>query len=1027
MSGKHIIHRQVFAFDIPDEQSYPGFSRRISELQSSSLFEDLDRLLSELIPEDLHIRIDRIELDVGVIDIDELGDTLIRRVLDELHRQLASQGRLPSVARMLDVDPRTRDLRLLEYFVHHGRLPWWAPSQGTSIRQVAARLLRGDLRSLRPLFDSLRHDPVKIRRWLGHVETKDLVPLWKKVHPTWSTLTDADALRLVEAAIRLSAHALGREASRDAIRYILLSDLLETETTEKGTRMQAPDPRNPLSLLQKATPFTGLSDVFQRFRTLHTKEGRWGRPSPDRMPVRTPGPSPQQGRPEMGAEPSTSVQSGDTTAIHSEGIAEFRSFLLTGHLERYRSRSMLTELVRLFRGLVMEELPSLEDAILDLGRSERVRRRILDNLSSPDIRFFFERAVPDKKELLDWVSNVYLETQRKMRPINQTDIRVKRSVDEITLEIYTSTDLNAITNEAFLRMHLRRMGLKHHIRYEDLLRRILESVAMPPLPLSSRFIELLRKIYAEDILRVPDTAEARTRTASQGVLDEGTLREVYLSSEALADHPTLRTHLQSLAQRKAIPYGRLIAAVAASLDRPPVPVSAAFRERLRKVIAQDQPGLASRMDEVSAGSAGSVDMAVEDVFRWAEGRGRIPDLKTLRTELQSVARKQGIPYGRFLAALSANLDRPPLPVSTALLERLRRVIAQDQPGMASPMDEVSAESAGSLGQAVEDVFRWAEGRGRIPDLKTLRAELQALAREQGMPYGRLLAAVAASLDNPPFPVSAAFLERLRRIVAQDMPGPESGSENVPVTGKASLDPAVVDVIRLATDDKGGIPDLNTLRVRLKTYAEAEGIPYEELLMRVASVLDSPPLPAAAILVDRLRKLTAERASWRTDGASSGRFLRDGSSALRRTDLAAITEASQLRTILRRIAAGLGLGYETLLEPLAARVAARELQVPDRFPALLRDLLAKDAPDEVPPQSTSSRQLPSAAGGVSDAFLQQILASREWAGIGDVASLRRHLHQMASRALIPYRELLTGLMAYLSERPAQGPSRVLGLL
>lgn len=852
MSGKHIIHRQVFAFDIPDEQSYPGFARSISELQSSSLFEDLDRLLTELIPEDLHIRIDRIELDVGVIDIDELGDILIRRILEELHRQLASQGRLPSTARMLDVDPGTRDRRLLEYFVHHGRLPWWAPSQGTSIRQVAARLLRGDLRNLRPIFEGLHHDPVKIRRWLGHVDTKDLVPVWKTVHPAWSGLTDADALRLVEAAIRLSAHALGREASRDAIRYILLSDILESETAEKDSRTHAPDPRNPLSLLRKATPFTGLSDISQRFRTLHTREGRWGMPAPDRMPARTPDSTPRTISPQEGAEPSPSVRTGDSMAIHSEGIAEFRAFLQTGHLERYRSRSMLTELVRLFRGLVMDELPSLEDAILDLGRSERVRRRILDNLSSPDIRFFFERAVPDKKELLDWVSNVYLETQRKMRPINQTDIRVKRSVDEITLEIYTSTDLNAITNEAFLRMHLRRMGLKHHIRYEDLLRRIVESVAMPPLPLSSRFIDLLRRIYAEDILGVADTDQSAPRTSSRGEVDEGTLRELYRSSEDLTDHQTLRTRLQTLAQRQNIPYGRLLAAVAASLDRPPIPVSAAFLERLRRVIAQDIPGSDAQMD------------------------------------------------------------------------------------------------------------------GGSP------------------------------------------------------------------AGKASVDPVVVDVFRLA-DGKGGIPDLNTLRAQLQKYAEAEGISYEELLSRVVSALGSPPVPAPAILVDRLRKLTAERASMRTDGAASERSLRDPSSdsvlleVLRMTDLTAITEASELRTRLSRIAAGKGLAYETLLGRLSARVDARDVQVPARFSALLRELRAKDAPEEVQIQSTAPRPRPTATDAVSDAFLQQILDSREWAGIGDAASLRRHLHQVASRTLISYRELVTGLMRYLSENPARAVSRVMGLL
>lgn len=849
MSGKHIIHRQVFAFDIPDEQSYPAFSRRISELQSSSLFEDLDRLLSELIPEDLHIRIDKIELDVGVIGIDELGDLLIRRILEELHRQLASQRRVPSASLMLNVDPATRDRRLLEYFVHHGRLPWWAPSQVTSIRQVAARLLRGELRSLRPLFDSLRNEPLKIRRWLGHIDTKDLVPVWKHVHPAWEGLSDSDALRLVEAAIRLSAPAIGREASRDAIRYILLSDLMETE---RDPKLRSPDPRNPLSLLRKATPFTGLSDVALRFRTLHTREGGWSMPSPGRIPPTAPDPSHPPNLPEKGAASSSPARSDDRKTIHSEGISEFRAFLRSGHMERYRSRSMLTELVRLFRALVIEELPPLEDAIRDLGRSERVRRRILDNLSSPDIRFFFERAVPDKKELLDWVSNVYLETQRKMRPINQTDIRVKRSVDEITLEIYTSTDLNAISNEAFLRMHLRRMALKHHLRYEDLLRRIVESVAMPPLPLSSRFIELLRKIYGEDVLQVASTAKSRIRTASVEAVDEGILRDVFRLTEGLNDPDTLRARLQTLASTEGIPYGQLLAGVAASLDRPPFPISAASKEGLRKVI-----------------------------------------------------------------------DR-------------------DMPGAASPMDGASPQSESSLDPAMADIFRWTEGHG-------------------------------------------------------------------------------------------GIPDLNTLRVALKRYAEAAGIAYPQLLARIASALDDPPRSTPAILVDRLRKLAAERGSMRTDEASAVASVPDRPSdnalpeILRMTDLTAITEASALRSRLRGIASGQGLRYETLLGRLAILVTDRELQLPERFTVLLRDLYGKDASDagSQPPISPSTST--TAPDGVTDAFLSKILSSPEWAGLEDVPSLRKYLHLVASREPMPYRELLTRLSAFVSESPAKGPTRVVGLL
>jgi hypothetical protein len=146
-----------------------------------------------------------------------------------------------------------------------------------------------------------------------------------------------------------------------------------------------------------------------------------------------------------------------------------------------------------------------------------------------------------------------------------------------------------------------------------------------------------------------------------------------------------------------------------------------------------------------------------------------------------------------------------------------------------------------------------------------------------------------------------------------------------------------------------------------------------------------------------------------------------------TDLTSITEESVLRARLRRIAAAEGFRYETLLGRLAARIADGEVEVPNRFSALLHTLHEKDAPD-AGSQSAISKPTPgTAAYRVPEAFLQEVLSSREWAGMEDVASLRRHLHQVASRALIPYRELLTRLMDLQSENPSRMPSRLAGLL
>ena len=166
-----------------------------------------------------------------------------------------------------------------------------------------------------------------------------------------------------------------------------------------------------------------------------------------------------------------------------------------------RSRSSAAEVDPNFTNHIEGHVPENAVRILKCVRGEQVRRRILDSIAYPRLRSIFDAAVPGKREAIEWVESVYLETQRKVRPINQTNNRVQRSVAEITLALFTTTDLNAMGNASFLRFPIRQMALKHHHLYRYLTFPNARSHCLFDLSADRPLIQHLKAIIARLFLR----------------------------------------------------------------------------------------------------------------------------------------------------------------------------------------------------------------------------------------------------------------------------------------------------------------------------------------------------------------------------------------------------------------------------------------------------------------------------------------------------------------------------------------------
>ena len=515
MSGVHVIRKQIFQFEMEEAAQYRLLSERISALGDRILPEALDLVLSDLVPEGVHLVIDRLEIDVGSFRPEELREQLVPRIMAALRQALQAvrDGR-PSGGVVRVEDGPARNAGILEHFIRHGRLPWWAGSKNISIRRMVNALLLSDPAVFGRIFVQVRKDAPRLRRLLQHMDTEDLLLAWQRTQRDMPGISPRKLSDMVSEVVRHLQPAVGRETATETVRLHLLQGLLRNVSTGVMVGRYDEARRLPAGLTASGRipiPFRSFFDQISGSRNLKTRRLPSAAAGVATDPSTLTGSYPAGGRQRL---PPRRSPTGVPDATAQE-LQAFGGFLQDGRLEANRRGSMAAEVVRIFRTLVEDRLPELSDMIRDMGRAERVRRRILDAIPSPRLRRFFEAAVPGKREAIEWVESVYLETQRKIRPINQTNVRVQRSVDEITLELFTTMDLNAIGNAAFLRMHIRRMALKHHIRYRDLVRAIWRSSSLFDVSPDGRLYRILKEIYEEVFppggSQVPDSSGSSTR------------------------------------------------------------------------------------------------------------------------------------------------------------------------------------------------------------------------------------------------------------------------------------------------------------------------------------------------------------------------------------------------------------------------------------------------------------------------------------------------------------------------------------
>ncbi len=189
---RHIIQRQVFELNLPQQEGAYQFQQEWGRVFWSQAAPALERLFDRLAPTGTTIRLDRLELDLGNLSSEDWENELPRRLAAGIERELLKKGLLNGQAPLGPAPKVGAFFEKLGYFLETGRLPWWA-SPGDKMELEAAleeALADGPSAGAEGLHRKLNGNPVAVERFLSQFGEAVLAKFAKRSMPGFVSLNE---------------------------------------------------------------------------------------------------------------------------------------------------------------------------------------------------------------------------------------------------------------------------------------------------------------------------------------------------------------------------------------------------------------------------------------------------------------------------------------------------------------------------------------------------------------------------------------------------------------------------------------------------------------------------------------------------------------------------------------------------------------------------------------------------------------------------------------------------------------------
>lgn len=265
---RHRIRRQIFEIQVPDTSAAWPLQTLLSTLQVQKIEPLLDALLSQLCPSDTLLRIDRLEIDLGVLSLPQLAEDLPRKLATALpqalpqalrNQQRRTDGQIDGTVDADSEPPGDASrLELLAYFAQTGQLPWWADArQPQPLSAALEGLLGAPPPSLPRRLRDLLADRTRRLRLIQHLPDDSLLRLCASLAaPTAPPAMRGEPKGILHALLDVARRAGLTQLAVPAMR--LRQSLFLATLGRLASHASPPPPWRGPALVQDLLPYVAL-------------------------------------------------------------------------------------------------------------------------------------------------------------------------------------------------------------------------------------------------------------------------------------------------------------------------------------------------------------------------------------------------------------------------------------------------------------------------------------------------------------------------------------------------------------------------------------------------------------------------------------------------------------------------------------------------------------------------------------------------------------------------------------------------
>ena len=275
---RHIVKRQIIEITTDFQPLAERAQDKISKLLPSQLKNLIDKHCSNYSDPDTVYRIDSMEIDLGLIHIDNFEKELIHRLDKQFKKQLAkyingtpyshnqtqtlnknSLDKDAGVSRKTTHKNRLNSrFELLSYFARNGYLPWWADTKNENLLVECLDDLLQTPAVLRQLFHTITRQKKPLLRIIQHFDDVKLQQLLVVLTPAGRQITAYPAAQLIASLTGISCVAgITQHRVKQVVWYALLQTVMSSSQHIENQQSYLYEVLHSISL-QLAVPFMVL-------------------------------------------------------------------------------------------------------------------------------------------------------------------------------------------------------------------------------------------------------------------------------------------------------------------------------------------------------------------------------------------------------------------------------------------------------------------------------------------------------------------------------------------------------------------------------------------------------------------------------------------------------------------------------------------------------------------------------------------------------------------------------------------------